>query len=100
MPNDAKLGLVLGVALVITVAVVFFHKDSVAARPGEASTGTAINPPAADTAAPPAEPRPARPANAVGRSRPARSDVAQEAERPGAAGQEVATVPSLPRAAK
>src|SRR4051794_29462309 len=27
MPNDAKLGLVVGVALVIVVAVVFFRKD-------------------------------------------------------------------------
>jgi hypothetical protein len=27
MPNDAKLGLVLGVSLVITVAVIFFRKD-------------------------------------------------------------------------
>jgi nucleoid-associated protein YgaU len=29
MPNDAKLGLVIGVGLVITVAVVFFRKDQV-----------------------------------------------------------------------
>lgn len=27
MPNDAKLGLVVGVGLVITVAVVFFRKE-------------------------------------------------------------------------
>jgi hypothetical protein len=27
MPNDAKLGLVLGVSLVIAVAVIFFRKD-------------------------------------------------------------------------
>ena len=27
MPNDAKLGLVVGVGLVITVAVLFFHKE-------------------------------------------------------------------------
>lgn len=27
MPNDAKLGLVVGVALVLAVAVVFFRKD-------------------------------------------------------------------------
>jgi nucleoid-associated protein YgaU len=31
MPNDAKLGLVVGVGLVITVAVVFFRKDMPAA---------------------------------------------------------------------
>ncbi len=77
MPNDAKLGLVLGVGLVITVAVVFFHKEPVAARPGEGGTGTAINPPAADTAAPPAQPRPARPANAVSLNRPARRHTVQ-----------------------
>ena len=29
MPNDAKLGLVVGVGLVITVAVVFFRKDQI-----------------------------------------------------------------------
>jgi nucleoid-associated protein YgaU len=30
MPNDAKLGMVFGVALVIVVAVVFFRKDTTA----------------------------------------------------------------------
>jgi nucleoid-associated protein YgaU len=33
MPNDAKLGLVVGVGLVIAVAVVFFRKESPAADP-------------------------------------------------------------------
>jgi nucleoid-associated protein YgaU len=33
MPNDAKLGLVLGVGLTITVAVLFFRKDAVNAPP-------------------------------------------------------------------
>jgi nucleoid-associated protein YgaU len=33
MPNDAKLGLVIGVGLVITVAVIFFRKDDLAAHP-------------------------------------------------------------------
>jgi hypothetical protein len=61
MPNDAKLGLVCGVALVIVVAVIFFRKDG----PGLA--------PAADPAAivkpnPPPEPPPAPDA-----ARPARS---------------------------
>jgi len=32
MPNDAKLGLVLGTGLVIIIAVVFFRKDSANAR--------------------------------------------------------------------
>jgi nucleoid-associated protein YgaU len=33
MPNDAKLGLIFGVGLVIAVAVVFFRKDQLAAQP-------------------------------------------------------------------
>ncbi|HEV3256129.1 MAG TPA: LysM peptidoglycan-binding domain-containing protein [Gemmataceae bacterium] len=46
MPNDAKLGLVVGVGLVITVAVVFFHKDLATAQPQDedppaAAVGTA-----------------------------------------------------------
>ena len=34
MPNDAKLGMVTGVALVILVAVVFFRRDVAAGSPG------------------------------------------------------------------
>jgi nucleoid-associated protein YgaU len=33
MPNDAKLGMVFGVGLVIIVAVIFFRKDTTAADP-------------------------------------------------------------------
>jgi nucleoid-associated protein YgaU len=33
MPNDAKLGLVVGMGLVIAVAVVFFRKDAAADNP-------------------------------------------------------------------
>jgi nucleoid-associated protein YgaU len=33
MPNDAKLGMVFGVGLVIIVAVIFFRKDSTAGDP-------------------------------------------------------------------
>ncbi len=33
MPNDAKLGVVVGVGLVIAVAIVFFRKDAPAADP-------------------------------------------------------------------
>jgi hypothetical protein len=36
MPNDAKLGLVVGVALVIAVAVLFYRKD---ATPGPPAPG-------------------------------------------------------------
>jgi len=52
MPNDAKLGLVVGVGLVLTVAVVFFHKDLATAQPQEegppaATAGTPAPAPAA-----------------------------------------------------
>lgn len=48
MPNDAKLGMVVGVAVVLTVAVVFFRKDRVHSPTVEsgakaASVGTATN---------------------------------------------------------
>lgn len=79
MPNDAKLGLVLGVGLVIAVAVVFFHKDAVAARPG-GGAGTSINPAAVDNAAPPASAKPARPAKSVSLSRTARHHTVQEGD--------------------
>jgi nucleoid-associated protein YgaU len=58
MPNDARLGLVLGVGLVIAVAVVFFRKE-VAADP-DANAG---KPPAAVTPSP-ADPAATRPADA------------------------------------
>jgi nucleoid-associated protein YgaU len=48
MPNDAKLGLVVGVALVITVAVIFFRKDA-PANPA----ATNVQPAPAATPAPP-----------------------------------------------
>ncbi len=32
MSNDAKLGLVVGVAIVVVIALVFFRSDSAAAR--------------------------------------------------------------------
>jgi hypothetical protein len=51
MPNDAKLGLIAGVALVIVVAVIYFHNDLTAAKtPGDAAAATVVGP----TAAPPA----------------------------------------------
>lgn len=34
MANDAKLGLVMGVAIVLVIALVFFRPDVHAARPG------------------------------------------------------------------
>jgi hypothetical protein len=51
MPNDAKLGLIAGVALVIGVAVIYFHNDLTAAKtPSDAAAATVVGP----TAAPPA----------------------------------------------
>lgn len=43
MSNDSKFGLVLGVALVILIAVVFFRRDAGHARPGE-SAAVAVKP--------------------------------------------------------
>jgi hypothetical protein len=51
MPNDAKLGLVVGVGLVILVAVLFFGKELV---PEHAAAS-----PAVAVATPPAEEKPA-----------------------------------------
>ena len=45
MPNDAKLGLVVGVGLVIAVAVLFFRKEPPAASPaGEAAPAGIVRP--------------------------------------------------------
>jgi len=43
MPNDAKLGLFLGVALVILIAVVFFRRDAAQVKSSE-STSAAVKP--------------------------------------------------------
>lgn len=45
MPNDAKLGLVVGVGLVIAVAVVFFRKDLTAAAPTADRAAAAVSRP-------------------------------------------------------
>lgn len=45
MPNDAKLGLVVGVGLVITVAVLFFRKDMTVGAPnGEPAPAGIVRP--------------------------------------------------------
>jgi hypothetical protein len=71
MSNDAKLGLVVGIGLVILIAIVFFRKDAVPAalaptsapvQNAKATTPTAGDPPpAAPQAPPPVEPRPMSP---------------------------------------
>ena len=54
MPNDAKLGLVAGMALVIAVAVVYFHNDLTASKsPGDAAAATVVSPTAAPNPAAP-----------------------------------------------
>ena len=61
MSNDAKLGLVLGVAIVLVIALVFFRSDPVDAK-------TAPEPTPAATALkknPPADPPPAMPTEAA-----------------------------------
>jgi nucleoid-associated protein YgaU len=42
MPNDAKLGLVVGVGLVIAVAVVFFPKDQSSSLPWAVETASSV----------------------------------------------------------
>src|SRR5712692_9852412 len=42
MPNDAKLGLVVGVGLVIAVAVIYFRNDGAARRQEETPAATAV----------------------------------------------------------
>jgi hypothetical protein len=45
MPNDAKLGLVVGVGLVIAVAVIFFRKDDLTPKTEEdAPAATSVKP--------------------------------------------------------
>ena len=52
MPNDAKLGLVIGLALVIAVAVIYFGNNS-SRRREEAPAATAVKPAAATRQPPP-----------------------------------------------
>ncbi len=48
MPNDAKLGMIVGVGLVIAIAVVFFRKDGILNQPAPeqaaATAATSANP--------------------------------------------------------
>jgi nucleoid-associated protein YgaU len=76
MPNDAKLGLIVGMGLVITVAVVFFRKDSLAAQPAPEmstpSTAQATNPP---------QTLPQEPFRPVSASKTARTDATHSGQR-------------------
>jgi nucleoid-associated protein YgaU len=44
MPNDAKIGLVVGVGLVIAVAVVFYRKDAPTASPAAIDKAAPVTP--------------------------------------------------------
>jgi hypothetical protein len=56
MPNDARLGLLVGVGLVLTVAVVFFRKEPASGTPAAVPAAVAETPavPALTPAPPPA----------------------------------------------
>ena len=84
MPNDAKLGLVVGVGLVVAVAVVFFRKDSLAALPPKEEKAI-IAVPAAQPARPSAarqqyRPVPAKKAVRTTEAREGRQHVVQEGD--------------------
>lgn len=52
MPNDARLGLILGVGLVILVAAVFFRKDAPFVATPAVPQPAAVNSPAPTTGTP------------------------------------------------
>jgi nucleoid-associated protein YgaU len=52
MPNDAKLGLVVGVGLVIAVGVVFYRKDAQTGNPAAIDKSPAVQPAADPTPKP------------------------------------------------
>lgn len=61
MPNDARLGLVIGVGLVITVALVFFRKDLISRKPSGDPAAASTNSPVKVPPTPPRSgPRPAK----------------------------------------
>jgi hypothetical protein len=51
MPNDAKLGMIVGVGMVIAIAVVFFRKDPAPAPPAPHNPAAAAVAPAQTPAA-------------------------------------------------
>src|SRR5438034_89884 len=56
MPNDAKLGLVLGVGLVVAIAVVFFRKEPAPAAAAPGPAPAAVSPTGPEPPAPPGPP--------------------------------------------
>jgi hypothetical protein len=81
MPNDAKLGLVIGLGLVIAVAVIYFRGD--AGNPHEETASTAAKPAATHRQPPPrgqSRPTKARPAMQTGGGESSEAPVPTEAE--------------------
>jgi hypothetical protein len=58
MSRDSKLGLVLGVGLVLTIAVTFFRKDQATATPSSTTSVSTIKTPADPPSPPPPGPYP------------------------------------------
>jgi nucleoid-associated protein YgaU len=82
MPNDAKLGLVVGVALVVVIAVVFFRREPAAADPG-AGRAAAVTPAGTESAPSPRNhlrPFPADPTASSRPGPPVRRHVVREGE--------------------
>jgi nucleoid-associated protein YgaU len=84
MPNDAKFGLVVGVGLVVTVAVVFFRKDSLAALPPKEEKAIIAVPTAQPTRPPAARqqyrPVPAKKATRTAETREGRRHVVEDGD--------------------
>lgn len=82
MPNDAKLGLVLGVGLVIAVAVVFFRKEAPAGSPsGEPAPAGIVHPiPPSPLPSGPVRPVSARPSGRTVPDAAARRHVVKEGD--------------------
>jgi hypothetical protein len=57
MTNDAKLGLVVGIGLVILIAIIFFRKDPAAARAAPTPATVAAVPAAGEPHLQPIAPR-------------------------------------------
>ena len=67
MPNDAKLGLIVGVGLVVTVAVAFFRKDPMTTAPTLPGEKAAARVHAVEAPAPPRGPQRPVPARKTSR---------------------------------
>ena len=84
MPNDAKLGLVFGVGLVIAVAVVFFRRDLATAQPNDNPAGAVSSP--AGPPDPPTPPAPPPPNAVRDQLHPVKARTAERTTAPRAAG--------------